>query len=355
MSSKKFLKIVLSIFVIVNFFSMANISITNYLADPLWLFSNQNKFNEKQDGFDERQQRTNYIYFKSEGKFDGILLGSSRATFVNQNDFVNMNIFNYSSNSMHAFEYKEYIDFAKKVKGEDLKYIIIGSDFYNTAIPKDVKFNKPNFYINNTTSSFYKYKMLFSYDLYLRSQEQIKKSTNNKSMYYDRNNVKYQHKVSEEERKKRYDITLKKHVQYFSYPNYELNNDYANILKIIKKENPNTKFIIYTSAVTADLLASIIKNANRWEDYKKWLYELIEVFGEVHHFMDINSITKNLENYPDDDHAYPFVLKLLANKISNFENKEIPEDFGIVLTKDNIEKYLKNLEKQIEKYDLKKF
>lgn len=354
MSSKNFLKIVITVFIFINIISIANIAITNYLADPLWLFNHKNEFNEKQDGFDERQQRTNYIYFKSEGKFDGILLGSSRATFVNENDFVNMNIFNYSSNSMHAFEYKEYIDFAKKVKGKDLKYVIIGSDFYNTAIPKDVKFNKPSFYINNTTSFFYKYKMLFSYDLYLRSKNQMR-IPNNKSMYYDRNNIKYQDKVSEEERKRRYDINLKRHVEYFSYPNYEINDDYVNILKTIKKENPNSKFIIYTSAITSNLLVSIIKNAERWEDYKRWIYQLIEVFGEVHHFMDINSITKNLENYPDDDHAYPFVLKLLANKISNFENKEIPEDFGIVLRRENIDEYFENLRKQIEKYDLKKF
>ena len=354
MSNKKFLKIVLILFFTINIFPITIISIVNYLADPLWLFSNQNKFNERQAGFDERQQKTNYIYFKSKGDFDGILLGSSRATFVNQNDFVNMNIFNYSSNSMHAVEYKEYIDFAKKVKGKDLKYIIIGSDFYNTAIPKDIKFNKPDFYINNTTSFFYKYKMLFSYDLYLKSKEQIRTSIDNKSMYYDRDNVKYQNKVSEEERKRRYDINLQRHTEYFSYPKYELNNDYLNILKTIKKENPNSKFIIYTSAITADLLVSIIKNANRWEDYKKWLNELVEVFGEVYHFMDINSITKNLENYPDDDHAYPFILKLLANKISKFENKDIPEDFGIILTKYNVEEYLKDLERKIENYKLNK-
>ena len=40
--------------------------------------------------------------------------------------------------------------------------------------------------------------------------------------------------------------------------------------------------------------------------------------------MDINSITKNLENYPDDDHDYPSILKLLANKLSNVDNKNIP-------------------------------
>ena len=68
--------------------------------------------------------------------------------------------------------------------------------------------------------------------------------------------------------------------------------------------------------------------------------------------MTINSITNNLENYPDDDHAYPRVLKLLANKLSNFHNKNIPEDFGVLVKKNNIEEHLENLRKQIEEYYL---
>ena len=137
-------------------------------------------------------------------------------------------------------------------------------------------------------------------------------------------------------------------------PDYKYDNEYIDILKEIKNNNLNSKFIIYTSAVTSDLLVSIIKNGKRWEDYKRWLHELVEVFGEVNHFMTINSITNNLENYYDDNHAYPWVLKLLANKLSNVDNKNIPEDFGVLLTKDNIDEHLENIRKQIEEYDLNK-
>ncbi|MGJ0343193.1 hypothetical protein NG788_00990 [Aliarcobacter cryaerophilus] len=348
MSSKKILKIVLGL----SFFVAILIGGVNYIVDPLWMFDHSNKFNQKQDGFDERQQKTNYIYFKSKGYFDGILLGSSRATFVNQNDFKNMNIFNYSSSSMQPFEYKGYIDFAKKIKGKDLKYIIIGSDFYGTNIPKDIKFENPEFYIGNTLN--FAYKSVLSVDAIYKSIKNIKFSLFGTSMYYDRENIKYQDKVSEDERNIRYAINIKRHTLELSYPKYKYNDEYINILKTIKNENLNSKFIIYTSAVTSDLLVSIIKNGKRWEDYKRWLHELVEVFGEVNHFMTINSITKNLENYPDDDHAYPSVLKLLANKLSNVENKNIPEDFGVLLTKDNIDEHLENLRKQIEEYDLNK-
>ena len=70
--------------------------------------------------------------------------------------------------------------------------------------------------------------------------------------------------------------------------------------------------------------------------------------------MTINTITKNLENYPDDDHAYPHILKLLANRLSNAGNNDVPQDFGVLVTKENINEYLENLRKQIEEYDLSK-
>jgi len=348
MKNKKFIAWVL----VGSVFIVGLIGSVNYFVDPLWNFTHSNKFNTKQEGFDERQQKTNYIYSHKAQNYDGILLGSSRTTYFNQNDFKNMNTFNYASNSMFPHEYKGYIDFAKKIKGNDLNHIIIGSDFFGTNIPKDVKFESPEFYIQNTTSLFYKYKMLFSIDALKKSISNIKISFNEADEYYDRDNIKHAIKVSEAKRLKRYTVNIKRHTLELIGPNYIYNNEYIKYLKQIKQENPDTKFIIFTSAVTADLLVSIIKNANRINEYERWLRELVEVFGEVHHFMTINSITKNLQNYPDDDHAYPSILKLIANKISNHENKNIPKDFGILIKKENIDQHLETLKKQIHNYDL---
>jgi hypothetical protein len=96
------------------------------------------------------------------------------------------------------------------------------------------------------------------------------------------------------------------------------------------------------------------KNAKKWNEYTQWLRELVDIFGEVHNFMTINTRTKNLQNYPDDDHFYPHIGKLVANKISNFKNSNIPKDFGVLVTKENIDTHLQNLRQQIQNYDLKK-
>ena len=62
------------------------------MIDPLWSFAYDNKFNTIQKGFNERQQKTNNVYFNGLNEYDRILLGSSRTTFINQNDFQNMKI-----------------------------------------------------------------------------------------------------------------------------------------------------------------------------------------------------------------------------------------------------------------------
>lgn len=346
MKAKKWIKRFL-LFVIV---TICFIGLFNFIIDPLWTFSHTNKFNLKQDGFDERQQKTNYLYNRGLENYDGILLGSSRATFINQKDFTNMNIYNYSSSALLPNEYKGYIDFAKKIKGKDLKYIIIGSDFFGTNELKK-KASNPESYIRNTESIFYKYKMLLSIHTFKKSINVIKNSILGNKEYYDRNNIKYHTKVSEEERIRRFNKNIKQHISELSGDNYKYNNEYINILKEIKEDNPNTKFIVFTSAITADLLVSIIKNAEREKEYERWLKELISVFGEIEHFMTLNTVTKNLQNYIDDDHAYPDIVKLIANKLSNTQNSDIPNDFGILLTKDNIDSELIEIKKQIKNFN----
>lgn len=351
MSNKKFIAFVgLFAFLIVGF-----VGGVNYVVDPLWTFSHQNKFNQIQSGFDERQQKTNKIYFDKSLNYNGILLGSSRATFINQNYFnTNMKIFNYASSSMFPYEYKGYLDFAKRVKGKDLDYVVIGADFFGSKVPRDVKFEKPEFYIKNTINSFYQYKSLLSSDLFIKSVKNIKNIKLHPESFYSRDNIKTKTKPSEAKRIKAFKTNLKRHTDELSGSKYTYNEDYFNILKIIKQENPTTKFIIFTSPITADLISSILTKGNNFENHKRWLNEIVEVFGEVYDFCGVNSITKNVYNYPDDDHYYAPIGKLVSHKISGVKDANIPKDFGVLVTKQNIDEHLQNLKEQIKAYDLNK-
>jgi hypothetical protein len=349
MNAKKWLKILILLSII----GIGAIGGINYLVDPLWNFSHKFSYNSVQSGFNERQQKTNYINFRNIDEYDGVLLGSSRARNINQTDFVNMNIFNYSSSSMHSYEYKGYIDFFKSKKKKKLKYIIIGADFYNTSKPIDVESKNPQFYIDKTKGLAYRYKVLFSIDGLKNSLINVRNFYTGKKgygTYYDRNNINHPIRVSEKVRLKRYTKNLKSHTEAFMGPKYKYNTNLTPIYKSLKNDNPNTKIIIFTSPITADLLVSIIKNGDKLKRYKEWLKSIVNIFGEVHQFMDINSITTNLQNYPDADHYYDNIATLLANKIAGHNNKDIPNDFGIILNKSNVDAYFESFERKLEAY-----
>lgn len=328
----------------------------NIFIDPLLCFSHHNAFNKAGYGYNERQEKTNRIYFNP-SDYNAILLGSSRATFVNQYDFVGLKLYNYAASSMMPFEYKSYIDFMKQSLHRNLDYIILQIDFFgsNTPTQEALKTQDPYQYINTTISNLYWLKQYLSKDAFERSQFIMRFSLDNTIQhyhsYYLRNNVKIRETPTQAEKQEAYTFNLKRHTTDFMGQNYIENKELSNLLKKIKDNNPHTHFIVYTSPITADLFVSIMKYGKRFEDYKKWLKLHIEIFGKVWQFMGINSITTNIANYPDDDHAYPFIGTLMAHKIMGIHDTKIPKDFEILLTKDNIDSYLQQLQKQIEQYN----
>ena len=60
------------------------------------------------------------------------------------------------------------------------------------------------------------------------------------------------------------------------------------------------------------------------DDWTGWSEEevardLVEIFGEIHHFMYINSVTVNYTSYfGDSNHAYPETNAIVAKDLSTF-------------------------------------
>ncbi len=330
------------------------VALVNYYIDPFWTFTHSHSLNQIQKPFNERQQKTNFIYFNGFEKYDGVLVGSSRATYVNQNDFIGMNIYNYSFNSSRPYEFKSYIDFAKKLKGEELKYIVIGADFFGTKKSSIVKLRDADTYVEKAESFAYRYKTMFSSTTFVQSIKNIIYSLKGESrVYYTRENLKYKRKMSQKKRFSKYKSNIKGRTRQFSDKKYKYSDGYIEIMSKIKETNPNTQISVYTPPIHANLLLSELKrNPKRVKDYARWLRELVTVFGKVYHFMNINSVTTKLKNYPDAEHFYENVGKLVANKISGNNLESIPEDFGVILNKDNVEEYIQKFTHEVQNYKL---
>ncbi len=339
-------------FILIVFLAVSLFGLFNYAIDPLWTFCHSNKFNNAQPGFNERQQKTNRAYFCGLKQYDTLILGSSRVTYINQHDFKPLKAFNYASVSMYPIEYKGWIDNAKKIKGKDFKTIIIGVDFWGSSngafAKKQIKTTpKPSTYLKTASSFAYRYKMLFSMDTFKRSTESIKHSKALGTTDYTRDNIKQTIRISKARKQQAVNTQISLYNNYFYGKGYHYNTKLKKFFAKLKKDNPNTKFIIFTTPISEQLFKILVKNGNI-KDYKRWLKTLVESFGEVYNFMDINTITKNPNNYADLHHIYPQVGKFIANKIVGTKNSNLPKDFGIIINKNNLNEYFKLLDKQIE-------
>lgn len=325
MAYKKWFYLTLSIILL----PLLAISSFNYYIDPLWNFNCNNKYNTMQMPFNERQQKTNYITFH-EFDYDTLILGSSRTTYIKQTDFKGLKAYNFAVSNMLIDEYYDYIEYAKKMRGRDFDYIIIGLDFMatNKNIPRE--FEMPEHYIANTNQFGYRITTLMSRDTLKYALQNYEAAKNGVpiNFTYNRENIKTLLPVSDEERLANIESTVNTYRTKI-YADYE----YANIrgmLQKVKDSNPNTKFIIFTTPVNYNLY-NLMVELDLSTHYQQLLTDTVEVFGEVHDFNYPNSVTTDDRNYFDGSHFYPEIGTLIAHKITNLSTS-IPQDFGVLIT-----------------------
>lgn len=307
---------------------IAGIGGFNYWMDPMWMFGGAHEFNDVQDTINERQQKTNRIKFQPFSA-DTLLIGSSRSTYINQYEFKGMDVYNYSVSNMSVKEYESYIAFAKENSSREIKTVIIGLDFFKSSLDQSKAPLSIYPYANTLDEPWVRWKNIISYDLTRYSFYNFKASIKNEPAFvrtYNRKNVASTIRLSRKEA----DEELEKKVEKFKttfYGNYQYNPNYKKIMQNLKDKNPDTEFIVFTTPISEPLFQALI-DSGAYPHYEKWLSELVEVFGEVYNFMDINTVTKDTSNYFDGHHFYPEVGTMIARRISMQDPPGVPKDFG---------------------------
>lgn len=312
----------------------------NFFIDPLWNFSHSHAYNRIQQSFNERQQKTNQVTF---GPFDsdGLLLGSSRCTYINQNDFTNMKVYNYAVSAMTLDEYDGYINYARQQHGREFDTIYLGLDFYATNRNLKRSFEEPAYYIQTANDFGYRYKTLLSLDTLHYSLENYRDSKAGiaRDFTYDRKNVKTLNEVPDAVREAKIKESIKTDRRHLT-ENYSY-HDVRKILMEIKAHNPHTRFVVFTTPV-AEPIYEVMVSEGLWPYYRQWLSDIVDVFGEVYHFNSLNSITRDTRNFYDGSHVYPKVNTLLVHRLIGQADPRLPDDFGILLNRQNLDDYFEN-------------
>lgn len=319
----------------------------NYYIDPLWCFSHSNQYNTIQMPFDERQQKINHVRFSS-FDYDTLLLGSSRVTYMDQRDFTDYQTYNFAVSLMDLQDYYDFIEYAKARHGSEFDCIILGMDFYATNRNMANNDAKPaRYYINKSGEFAYRTKTLLSKDVFKYSWKNYRNSDRGVPMdgAYDRNNIKNLTVICPETKAPKIKANLDKYrnVVYADYA-YE---DVRGTLSKIKEANPHSRFIVFTTPESWPLF-EVMADKGLFPYYQRWLTDTVEVFGAVYNFDYPNVITVNLDNYYDASHIYPGTGTLLAHRVTGQSDPNLPDDFGVLVTRDNLDRHLELVQERID-------
>lgn len=313
------------------------IAIINYTCDPLWIFGHF--ATPYKHEFDERVQKTNALLY-AKVEFDGVLLGSSRSTYIPINHFEGIKFFNYSVASLTPWEYSGFIQNAKTIKGSHLEMIWLGLDFFSYL--DSVRPSKSaDSYLKESQAPFYLFRNLLSFDALKISLKNLRIVSPSHDRLYDR----HYHAITAKRNPKEFEANLQKSLKLYREKllNHAPLGNYKSLLQKLKKENPRTHFVVFTTPETS-ALQKVIQEKNLYPHYEEWLRVATEIFGEIYHFNYLNPITMESEaNFYDSHHFYPHVGRLIIESIACLRSRECQSSFGIKLTHQTLPQQLELL------------
>lgn len=142
------------------------------------------------------------------------------------------------------------------------------------------------------------------------------------------------------------------------YKNYEFGEKriyYFKQLKTICDEN-DIKLIVSISPINEEHFLKIMSDKHLNKTMLAFKRKVVDLFEEVYDFNTAGAFHYKDIFWTDSVHPSIELPKIMSNTI--FEKygyrieTEVPKDFGILVTKDNIDEHLQNLKEQIENYDL---
>lgn len=316
----------------------------DYYIDPLWNFEHENEYNDYQLEYNERLLKTNYMNSRSQFDYNGLLIGTSRVTYMNQNDFQNKSVFNYSASNLHIDDYLDYIDYVTEKNGHDFTTIYMelyvdsyDSDMENTA-------ESPQYYFEKSEAPFYRYTSLFSYNTWHLASVNHDMSAANEYdgyRYYDRHNVAYTNYPPDD-----LPVLWNKYVADFNEKysdGFNYDPEYKERLMEIKEAYPNTRFVVFTNLIPYQKLSYMLQNDAYREGYERWYHDMVDVFGKVYSFQGKTPLSTDMTNFFDWGHYYPEVG---TEMIHAMEYPNSHEDIMTVVTNDNVDDYLNNVVEQ---------
>lgn len=134
-------------------------------------------------------------------------------------------------------------------------------------------------------------------------------------------------------------------IRYSNYLDYKTKSQLKIFEKMVKLcKDKNINLYVFTTAIHKSQL-HILQDVDKMDIYYKWKKDIAQI-TPYYDFMYTNSVTTNSNNYIDTSHVRQEKGYLYFSRIFNDKSVQMPSDFGVLVTKDNIEKHIKYLHNQ---------
>ncbi len=354
MKSKKWLLY----WVIIVILSVPILVSVNYIVDPLNIL--HTKFFKQEYQMNERFMKIEFLKDNHQ-KYNSYMFGSSRIGTTSPKDIEkyipNSKFYNFTISSGNLSDYLIHLKFFIKRKWEiDNLYlqIDIGDMGYygNTHLGHLGKYY-PEVKGENLTSFYFNYLTSFL-PLSIKGKIELNLKDVKTNEYFLNTTGIYIHRKAEKELTEDCEKYVTKE-QTFHIANKRflsaiyLKEATTALSKIVSICNDNNiSLYVFTTPYNKNNMDTV-----KIDDYLKFLSSIASITN-FYDFSGYNTVTTNNCNYYEYSHYRPLVGKLIAAKIFNDKTVDVPKDFGVFVTKNNINEHLKNMKEQIQNYDLEK-
>ena len=345
----------------------------NYLVDPYGLnhLVKVKKFNFY------KHSNTGYAFrFKSNifknKKFNALMIGTSRIGVMNPevvDGMLNSRTFNFASSGSITEIQRDLFFYA--LKNNQIENVIYGVDFLslNGTIKLEEKF-KEFCNVQETlkkNNEIYNYDLYFNFDTLVESYDVVVenflgKAKDEKKYNFQNGMRDYVDYISElEEGKYNYDSQIAYSIKSYyasertgGYQKYQFSKKYLMYIKEIVDycQLHNIKLWVYIPPMYKDHFDAL-SPYGLYDEFEYFKRELLNIVNYVD-FTGHNSITDNKVNFWDGSHLKKELTSLIMGRLLKVNDTHIPNDFGIFVTKDNLDMHLKKMRQSIQFYDLNK-
>ncbi|MGF1541595.1 MAG: hypothetical protein ACFCU5_14285 [Pleurocapsa sp.] len=333
---------------------VVTVGVVNWAIDPYDLFNTPNYWGinhekPKKDNNDRSYKAADITRIKPQV----IIMGSSRTKqgidpehpiFDNK-----LTTYNLAINGPNFYEVRRYIEHAI-ANQPDLQEIILGVDFFmfnnnldNQPSFDEARIGRQHIILSDVINA------LFSLDTLTTSIDtyQVSKQRPITNSNYGENGFMPNRKLNNGETIWRFQQSINLYFQLHS--DYQFSeqywSDFQQVVELCQQHDIDLK--VFISPAHATQWESIYVT-ERWDTFKNWKRQLAKTLP-VWDFTGYNSITTeaiapSMNNYVDNSHYTPAIGNLILDRIYNRQSENIPSDFGILITPENIESHLAKID-----------